>query len=284
MFAVGKPFVRTAIYCLIAFLLATGCGPRHVGVESPNSATRTAHDDLSPWSMGNTQQGDGSSPPWQVTESRDDVALTEISSGPDGSVSESKEHSAVAASEIADADTPSLTDNLPASKPAPANDSGSDAPQGETPGTSGENGKQKPETGNPETSPKKTFDRSDVSLIGLKIGDSAKSVEERFGAPNNQFVMEDENDPITVYDYDHFSVGFTTALQLAFVEIVSADIDPGLNGLRLGQTADDAVNALGESDSDTSYVMTYIGKGAILKLDIDPIENKIQSIKMFATP
>jgi hypothetical protein len=66
-----------------------------------------------------------------------------------------------------------------------------------------------------------------------------------------------------------------------FIEVASSEEDPGLNGLRLGQTTADAAKALGKPDSSTDYVMTYKTKTTVLKLDIDTKSKTIQSIKLF---
>jgi len=126
------------------------------------------------------------------------------------------------------------------------------------------------------------FDRSRPALFGIHIGDSRASVADMFGKPQNEYRMEDEQDPLTVYEYDGFSVGFTSAGKTEFVIIQSAQADPGLEGIRIGDTADQAAKSLGKPDTDTSYVMAYKTKTETLKFDIDPKTRVIRSIKLFA--
>lgn len=139
---------------------------------------------------------------------------------------------------------------------------------------------------NPQSSakPKITFDPYSVDkpqLMGVAIGEAADKTIQLHGSPSSTYVMEDSEDPITVYEYDGFNVGYNAKKLVEFVEIVKADADPGLNGLRIGQTTADAVKALGKPDSSTDYVITYKTKETILKLDVDTKSKTIQSIKLF---
>ncbi|WP_144935231.1 hypothetical protein [Paenibacillus sp. 32O-W] len=118
-------------------------------------------------------------------------------------------------------------------------------------------------------------------LMGLSISDSRQTVLDKFGEPDNEFVMDDPTDPITVLDYSDFTVGINRSDKVEFVSIDSIDIDPGLNGLKLGQKAADAIKALGEPDTTTNYVMAYSNEATVLRLDIDSKTGKIQSIKLF---
>lgn len=141
--------------------------------------------------------------------------------------------------------------------------------------------KTKPKPANRNFDISDSYTQSKPTLMGLALKTNAETVENKFGKPNDQYTMEDETDPITVYDYGQFSVGFNKQDQLEFVDIRSSDINPGLNGLKLGQTVDDAYKALGKPDSNTSYVLSYKAEGTVLKLDVDPKNGKINSIKLF---
>lgn len=126
------------------------------------------------------------------------------------------------------------------------------------------------------------YNQAKPTLLGLTLKSAPDAVTGKYGKPKEQFQMEDETDPITVYDYTDFLVGFNKQNQLQFIDIRSSDINPGLNGLKLGQSTADVFKALGKPDSNTSYVLTYKSKGAVLKLDIDPKSDKVNSIKLFA--
>lgn len=132
--------------------------------------------------------------------------------------------------------------------------------------------------------PKKTYEAYTVEkplLMGVAIGDSQDSVVKLHGTPKKQYVMDDAEDPINVYEYDGFHIGINPLKQTEFVEVTSSEEDPGLNSLRLGQTTAEAAKALGKPDSSTDYVMTYKTKTSVLKLDIDTKSKTIQSIKLF---
>ena len=119
-------------------------------------------------------------------------------------------------------------------------------------------------------------------LLGLAIGDPKEKVIGKFGNPNSEFVMDDGKEPVTVFEYETFAVGFDKSGELEFIDIQSADIDPGLGGIRLGDKATDAIKLLGEPDTNSTYVLSYHNEGTVLKLDIDPKTEVIQSIKLFA--
>jgi hypothetical protein len=132
--------------------------------------------------------------------------------------------------------------------------------------------------------PKKVFDGYSVDkplLMGIAIGEAADKTVKLHGNPASTYVMEDAEDPITVYEYDGFNVGYNAKKLVEFIEILKSDADPGLNGLRIGKTTADASKALGKPDSSTDYVMTYKTKETILKLDVDTKTKTIQSIKLF---
>jgi hypothetical protein len=118
-------------------------------------------------------------------------------------------------------------------------------------------------------------------IMGLAIHDQQEKVIAQYGKPAESFVMEDPTEPITVYQYEGFSVGFNNANEIQFIDVNSAKVNPGLNGLHLGYTSSQALEALGKPDKNSSYVMSYNRKTAILKLDIDPKTKLIQSIKLF---
>ncbi|WP_409345815.1 DUF4309 domain-containing protein [Paenibacillus sp. MBLB4367] len=120
------------------------------------------------------------------------------------------------------------------------------------------------------------------SLMGLTLQMLKDKVTGAYGKPDSQFHMEDEAETLTVLDYGDFSAGFDSSNRLQFVDVSSSEVNPGLNGLRLGQKASQAIEALGKPDTQTSYVLTYKTKTTVLKLDIDLKTTVIRSIKLFA--
>ncbi|TVY08327.1 DUF4309 domain-containing protein [Paenibacillus cremeus] len=149
-----------------------------------------------------------------------------------------------------------------------------DAPSGSDPKRS-TGAKPKLEISAPYTQAKPT-------LLGLTLKTDLSEIKAKLGEPKDTFVMDDDADPITVYNYSDFQVGFNKQNQLQFVDVRSHDIDPGLNGLKLGDPVADVTKALGKPDGNTSLVLTYKASGALLKLDIDPKTQKVNSIKLFA--
>ncbi|MEB3100189.1 hypothetical protein [Ferviditalea candida] len=125
------------------------------------------------------------------------------------------------------------------------------------------------------------FNASRPTLMGFKIHDKADDVLRRFGQPTDRFQMDDPSFPITVYEYPGFSIGFNPAEEIVFIEVNSDKINPGLNGLRLGDSIGKALETLGKPDSKTDYVITFQSEDITLKLDIDPASKTVSSIKLF---
>jgi hypothetical protein len=143
-------------------------------------------------------------------------------------------------------------------------------------------GETKPVAAKPQIDIQAPYNQAKPTLLGLTLNASPEAVTGKYGTPKAQFVMEDDSDPITVYDYADFLVGFNKKNQLQFIDVRSSQINPGLNGLKLGQTSGDAIKALGKPDTNTSFVLTYKSTGAVLKLDVDPKSENVNSIKLFA--
>ncbi|MEO3944220.1 hypothetical protein [Gorillibacterium sp. CAU 1737] len=126
-----------------------------------------------------------------------------------------------------------------------------------------------------------TYSHEHPALMSVTLKDTVKEVTARYGKPYNQYVLADDSDPVTVYDYAQFSVGFDKTNRVRYVEINGNAADPGLGGLRVGESGAKALQALGQPDSNTGYVITYWTDESVLKLDIDPESNTIESIKLF---
>lgn len=119
-------------------------------------------------------------------------------------------------------------------------------------------------------------------LYGIAIGDSQASVTYKFGKPTSSLVMEDGEETLTVYRYDAFTVGFNPRQEVKFIEVTAELPDPGLGGIRLGSSSTDALRLLGEPDINTEYVLSYVSGGAVLKMDVDPMLQKITAIRLFS--
>lgn len=125
------------------------------------------------------------------------------------------------------------------------------------------------------------FNKSKPELLGIAIGDSRDAVITRFGPPVAAYMMDDPANPLNVLRYPHFAIGVDSGGSVEFIDVFSPQADPGLNGIRIGSLADDAVRALGEPSMFSDYVMSYSFGGTVLKFDLDPDTRQITSIKLF---
>ncbi|MEX1028635.1 MAG: DUF4309 domain-containing protein [Paenibacillaceae bacterium] len=126
------------------------------------------------------------------------------------------------------------------------------------------------------------YDVSNPTLMGFTMNATTDQVLERFGKPLSESIMNDGSDPLQIYEYPGFIIGFNSANQIVFIEVNSSEVNPGLNDLHIGQTVEEARHSLGTPDSLNEYVMIYSSNHLIMKLDIDPNSNIIRSIKLFA--
>lgn len=128
----------------------------------------------------------------------------------------------------------------------------------------------------------KEFDHSNPTLMGFTVNDTMDQVIKQFGNPLNKSMMNDDSEILQIYDYPGFIIGFNSLDKIVFIEVNSSEVNPGLNDFHIGQTVADARVRLGAPDSLNEYVMIYSSNQIIMKLDIDPKSNKIQSIKLFS--
>ena len=121
-----------------------------------------------------------------------------------------------------------------------------------------------------------------LRLIGIAIGQSMQDVTSRFQKPRDQYRMQDPGGAVTVYEYDGFTIGFNDNSRVEFIDVYSAEVDPILNGVRVGSTAAEAEKRLGPPSSRSEYVLNYIAGGVVMKIDLAPVSSRILSIKLFA--
>ncbi|MVO98568.1 hypothetical protein [Paenibacillus lutrae] len=133
----------------------------------------------------------------------------------------------------------------------------------------------------PQVSPDKAYRVSKPTLMGATLGTPKEEVLNLFGKARNTFIMDEDPQAVTVYEYPDFSIGFNVFDRLEFIQVLSPDIDPGLSGLHLGDSIGEALNVLGKPDNRTDYVLAYKALNTILKLDVDPGSGTIKSIKLF---
>lgn len=117
-------------------------------------------------------------------------------------------------------------------------------------------------------------------LGGIAIGDTETEVYSLFGDSSDNYSLDEEDESITVHEYDGFAVGFNKARTVQFVEVYGEHTATGLSGLRIGDNAQSAIDALGKPTTQTTYLLAYEAEGALLKLDLDPEQDRIVSIKL----
>lgn len=140
---------------------------------------------------------------------------------------------------------------------------------------------QGPDAKQPDPGPVVNFSPQRPSLMSLTLSDTVDEVTRRYGKPTRQYVQNEEGESLIVYHYAQFAVGFAENRKIRFIEINPTAQDAGLNGLRLGANHKACLDSLGEPDSDSGYVLTYRTENTILKLDMDPDSDTLQSVKLF---
>ncbi|MDQ0112743.1 hypothetical protein [Paenibacillus harenae] len=121
---------------------------------------------------------------------------------------------------------------------------------------------------------------SNPKLVGIGIGDSADEMTRLFGEPIDSYSLEEDADAVTVNEYDGFAVGINESRSVQYIEVYSDQISAGLSGLAIGDKPDAAIRQLGKPSTQTEYLLTYEAEGALLKIDLDPAQNSIVSIKL----
>ncbi|WP_147275026.1 hypothetical protein [Paenibacillus prosopidis] len=117
-------------------------------------------------------------------------------------------------------------------------------------------------------------------LHGVAIGDSDAKVRKLFGKEIDSYTLEEETETIKVLEYAGFAIGINDSNAVHYIEVYGNDISAGLSGLQVGDKPDQALQMLGKPEKQTTYLLTYKASGALLKLDLDPEQNEIVSIKL----
>lgn len=131
-------------------------------------------------------------------------------------------------------------------------------------------------------SEKAAWSSSSPKLMSVAIGDSDAAVGSQFGQELGSYTLDEGSDMVKVLEYEGFSIGVNSAKTVQFVEVYGEGLYPGLSGLRIGDQAETALRLLGKPSKQNSFMLTYKAKGALLKLDLDPEQNIIVSIKLLA--
>jgi len=133
-----------------------------------------------------------------------------------------------------------------------------------------------------ESKAEKKWDPKAPRLRQIAISDLQSALDKSLGKPAESYNFEDGSDQLTVHEYSGYSIGFGKNKKVKFIEIFDSETVTDLNGLRVGDNEKTAISLLGKPDTHTASVLAYKADGALLKLDLDPENNKIISIKLFA--
>ncbi|MBD3918550.1 hypothetical protein H8B09_07285 [Paenibacillus sp. PR3] len=126
------------------------------------------------------------------------------------------------------------------------------------------------------------WDKAKPTLAGIALSLQKADVKKKLGTPTDNYSQDSESGPIDILEYKGLTIGFGSGDQgVLFIEAYAKDVVTGLNGLKVGDSEEAAVKALGKPDSQSSYLLTYKTANSLLKLDLDPDSHEILSIKLF---
>ncbi len=135
----------------------------------------------------------------------------------------------------------------------------------------------KPTTANDEL----TWDAKAPKLHGIAIGDAKTNLDNTLGKHVDSYSIGDGAESITVMEYSGFSVGYGADKKVKFVEVFDKSVPTGLNGLRVGDSESTVTDSLGKPKTHTASVLAYQTNDSLLKLDLDPQNKRVLSIKLF---
>jgi hypothetical protein len=199
--------------------------------------------------------------PWDALESYRSSGQTDGWSGSDARLSPESPQESYNIQETGNHDTPRLT---------PPGDSGKGSNTGASTVTN--DALQGTDTAWNPDSPK---------LHGLAVGESRSNVEQRYGQPNDTYTMQDDNETLQVSEYGGYTAGYGDSGRITFVEVFDSSVETGLNGLRIGDSAEQAIQTLGKPDERSDFVLIYTSSTEMLKLDLDPEQQEVLSAKLF---
>ncbi|RAP78012.1 hypothetical protein [Paenibacillus montanisoli] len=125
------------------------------------------------------------------------------------------------------------------------------------------------------------WDAKAPKLHGIAIGDAKTVLDIKLGKHSDSYSIDDGEESIAVLEYAGFSVGYGPDKRVKFVEVFEKSASTGLSGLRVGDSESAVTEALGKPSTHTSSVLAYKANGALLKLDLDPQNKRVLSIKLF---
>jgi hypothetical protein len=168
---------------------------------------------------------------------------------------------------------PSSAPSAPPASASPADAAGSAAPEADALGAALSESK-------PAPSDETAFSAKRSSLNGISLGTPMGTVESVHGRPVARYTLPDGNRQVEMAEYPGFTVGYFND-RTVYVEVYTSDVSTGIRGLTVGQSADDAAQALGLESADlSSNVLTVRVDGGLLKADLDPESRKVVSVRL----
>ncbi len=95
-------------------------------------------------------------------------------------------------------------------------------------------------------------------------------------------MLPGDDETVTIWEYDGFSIGFSDKNKVVYVEINSADVDTGFAALQYGMEGSRAAQLLGIPTKEQTNVLTLEVSGGWLKLDLDPDTQQVLSMKLLS--
>jgi hypothetical protein len=126
-----------------------------------------------------------------------------------------------------------------------------------------------------------SWNPDEPALHGLSLGETREAAEKRYGKPIDEYAMNDDNGSLQVCEFEGFTVGYDDNGRVKYVEVYDTSVNTGLRGLAVGDTEARAVELLGKPGNQTDYTLGYKAKNTLLKMDLDPDNHSILSIKLF---
>jgi hypothetical protein len=120
------------------------------------------------------------------------------------------------------------------------------------------------------------------SLGGIKLGASDKDVFAKYGLPIDTYPLPGDKQSIEIWEYNGFSIGLDPNNAVVYIEITSAEVNTGIQGLSNGMNGKQAAQLLGVPDDDLTNVLTLEVTGGWFKLDLDPDNKNVLSMKLLS--
>ncbi|MBB3110016.1 hypothetical protein FHS18_002079 [Paenibacillus phyllosphaerae] len=125
------------------------------------------------------------------------------------------------------------------------------------------------------------WDPDNPQLHNIALAETEEALDLKVGEPLDEYVLQDEEESLSVREYDGFAIGLSENDTVQYVEVFARAVSPGLSGLRIGDQAEAALKLLGKPTTQTANVLTYKAGSTLLKLDLDPESDSILSMKLF---